>query len=245
MVRIDRGLKELHGLRGFIDRSMDLLTKAKIRHKLGTEIKDLKRSIKEVSERRDRYMVHVAAKPTDVPVENLRISAMYKRVAELIGTEDKSNELIDKLMKWDESSKKQPKKVSIVGFGGLGKTTLAKVVYDKLKKQFDCAAFVSVSLNPNLERIFIDMLCQLGNNKNVITCGTQRLINEARDFLQDKRYLIVIDDIWNTSVWKIIQCAFIDNECGSIVISTTRNLDVAENIGGVNQLQPLSLGDSS
>ena len=81
MVRIDRGLKELHGLRVFIDRSMDLLTKAKIRHKLGTEINDLKRSIKEVSERRDRYMVHVAAKPTDVPVENLRISAMYKKVA--------------------------------------------------------------------------------------------------------------------------------------------------------------------
>ena len=57
MVRIDRGSKELHGLRGFIDRSLDLLTKAKIRHELGTEIKDVQRSIKEVSERRDRYMV--------------------------------------------------------------------------------------------------------------------------------------------------------------------------------------------
>ena len=46
MVRIDREPKERHGLRGFIDRSLDLLTKARIRHQLGTKIKDLKRSIR-------------------------------------------------------------------------------------------------------------------------------------------------------------------------------------------------------
>ncbi|KAG2562623.1 hypothetical protein PVAP13_8KG271102 [Panicum virgatum] len=245
MVCIDREPKELHGLRGFIDRSLDLLTKAKIRHKLGTEIKDLRRSIKEVSERHDRYKVsHVAAKPAEVPVHNLRLSAMYKKAAELIGTEEKSNELIGRIMVGDEPSKKQLKKVSIVGFGGLGKTTLAKVVYDKLKEQFDCAAFVSVSLNPNLERIFVNMLCQLRHHKNVVTCDTEQLINEARDFLQDKRYLIVIDDIWKISVWKTIQYALVDNECGSVIISTTRNLDVANKIGGVYQLQPLSPADS-
>jgi len=58
------------------------------------------------------------------------------------------------------------------------------------------------------------------------------------------RFLIVIDDIWKTSVWKTIQYALVDNECGSIIISTTRNLDVANKIGGVCQLQPLSLADS-
>jgi len=102
MMRIDCGPKELHGFRGFIDRSPDLLTKAKIRHELGTEIKDLQRSIKEVSERRDRYMVtQVAAKPADVPVQNLRLLAMYEKAAQLIGTEEKSNELIDRLMEGD------------------------------------------------------------------------------------------------------------------------------------------------
>ncbi|RLN12919.1 hypothetical protein C2845_PM09G07290 [Panicum miliaceum] len=58
------------------------------------------------------------------------------------------------------------------------------------------------------------------------------------------RYLIVIDGIWKTSVWKTIQYALADNECGRIEISTTRNLDVAKKIGGVYQLQPLSLADS-
>jgi len=42
-------------------------------------------------------------------------------------------------------------------------------------------------------------------------------------------------------VWKTIQYALVDNECGSIIISTTRNLDITNKIGGVYQLQPLSL----
>ncbi|XP_025826709.1 putative disease resistance RPP13-like protein 3 isoform X1 [Panicum hallii] len=245
MVRIDRAPKELHGLRGFIDRSLDLLTKAKIRHKLGTQIKDLRSSIEEVSERRDRYMVTQVAKPADVPVQNLRLSAMYKKVDELIGTEEKCDEFIGRLIEEkDEPSKKQLK-TAIVGFGGLGKTTLAKVAYDKLKEQFDCAAFICVSLNPNIERIFVKMLRQLmKDDKYEATCDTAQLINDVRAFLQNKRYLIVIDDIWKASVWKIIQYALTENECGSIIISTTRNLDVAKKIGGVYHLQPLSLADS-
>jgi hypothetical protein len=56
--------------------------------------------------------------------------------------------------------------------------------------------------------------------------------------------LILIDDIWNKSVWKNIRCALIENEHGSRVITTTRILDVAKEVGGVYQLQPLSTSDS-
>jgi len=50
--------------------------------------------------------------------------------------------------------------------------------------------------------------------------------------------------IYGKLLWKTIQYALVDNECGSTIISTTRNLDVANKIGGVYQLQPLSLADS-
>ncbi|XP_048560426.1 disease resistance protein Pik-2-like [Triticum urartu] len=59
-----------------------------------------------------------------------------------------------------------------------------------------------------------------------------------------RRYFILIDDIWDKSVWKNIRCALIENECGSRVIATTRILDVAKEVGGVYHLKPLSTSDS-
>ncbi|KAL6842884.1 hypothetical protein ACP4OV_027197 [Aristida adscensionis] len=143
-------------------------------------------------------------------------------------------------MDGDESSLKQLKIVSIVGCGGLGKTTLAKVVYDKLKDKFDCGAFVYVSLYPNMLDILKNMLHQLGNYKYQAISNEAQLIGELREFLRNNRYFIVIDDIWNSSIWEILKCALINNGCGSRIIITTRILDVAKQVGGVYQMEPLS-----
>jgi len=58
------------------------------------------------------------------------------------------------------------------------------------------------------------------------------------------RYLVVIDDIWDISVWKLIKCALPDNDVGYIVITTTRNADVAENVGGAYKVKALSENNS-
>lgn len=68
-------------------------------------------------------------------------------------------------MEGDEASTKQPVVLSIVGFGGLGKTTLANLVYEKMKGQFGCGAFVYVSHNPDVVKVFKDMLYQLDGDK--------------------------------------------------------------------------------
>lgn len=70
---------------------------------------------------------------------------LYTNVTELTGIEDSRDKLINMLLEGDDWSKHLLKMVSIVGFGGFGKTTLAKAAYDKIKGQFDCGAFVLVS----------------------------------------------------------------------------------------------------
>lgn len=245
-----------HSFMGFINKSISLLTKGKIQHKISGDIKDIKNRIKEVSERRDRYKVDsvASARPTGPNVDTLRLSALYKKATELIGTDEKSNEVVKMLSEGDEASKKQLKVVSIVGMGGLGKTTLANAVYEKLKVQADmqedqklqfvCTAFLSVSLNPNMVRIFKSLLHQLDKKKyakiNEATWDEVQLIGEIRTFLANKRYLIVIDDIWDKGVWENIKYALTESEHGSRVITTTRILDVAQQAGSIYRLKPLS-----
>ncbi|TVU24779.1 hypothetical protein EJB05_27236, partial [Eragrostis curvula] len=245
MVRIDTHAPTRtnpYSFRGFFEKTTNLLTRAKIRHKIGIDIRGIKNHIKEVSERRDRYKVqNVATRPIGQTVDNLRLAALYKKTTELVGTKESTRELVQLLMV--RPKKKKLRIVSIVGFGGLGKTTLAKLAYDKLKGDFKCGAFVSLSLTPNMINVFTNMLHQLGH-KSEATWSEAQFIDELRKVLSGKRYLIVIDDIWSIFVWDTIKYALIENKLESKIIMTTRKLDVAKQANVVYPLKPLSLSDS-
>ena len=138
----------------------------------------------EVCQRRERYKISgVAAQPVSTTFDP-RLVTQYAEATELVGVEETRDELIKILMGGDEVSKVKDKIVSIVGFGGLGKTTLANAVYEKIRSQFDCSAFVSVSQNPHMEKLFQDMFYQLAKRNN----ARINVIDEIREFLQSKRY---------------------------------------------------------
>lgn len=189
------------GIKKFVDRSVGLFRKAKIRHGIANEIKDIKSRVAEVHERRLRYDVNNGvAKPTTATVVDPRLFAQYTEAKELVGIDETRDELIKVLMDVNGVPLQQGKIVSIVGFGGLGKTTLAKAVYENIRALFDCCAFVSVSQTPDIKKLFKGMLYDLGNNINEETLDESQLINLLREFLKSKRYLIVIVDIWDISV---------------------------------------------
>uniref|UniRef100_A0A0D9X0L4 NB-ARC domain-containing protein n=1 Tax=Leersia perrieri TaxID=77586 RepID=A0A0D9X0L4_9ORYZ len=250
-----------HGFKGFIKRSMNLLTTMNTRHDIAKEFEGLKIRVKEVSERRARYKLDGdAVKPNNTAVSfqksntavDHRLLALHAETASLIGVTGPRDQLI-KLMDEKVVPAHQLKVLSIVGFGGLGKTTLANEIYRKLGNQFQCRAFVSVSQKPNIGKILRTILSELGfrapMDSNFEIWGESELISALKSFLVDKRYFIVIDDLWEDSPWDIIKCALPKNKNGSRVITTTRIETVAracctDHIEYVYEMKPLNEEDS-
>ncbi|KAM0873029.1 hypothetical protein ACQ4PT_038347 [Festuca glaucescens] len=158
---------------------------------------------------------------------------------------------LKKLEAWlDKDGEQNLKVVSVVGPGGVGKTTLANELYRRLGGQFECRAFVRTSRKPDVRRLLISMLSQIRPHLTPPTWKVHSLIADIRTHLQDKRYLIVIDDIWDTQTWDIINRALPDgNLCSGILIATEVE-DVALKCCGYDSkyvftMKPLGHDDSS
>ncbi|CAO2183431.1 unnamed protein product [Urochloa humidicola] len=174
-----------------------------------------------------------------------RILDWYKGHKELVGIDGPRDGLANWLTGRDDGAPKQKLKIiSIFGEGGLGKTTLAKAVYNILAMKFVHKAFVPVGGNPDIKRVLMDILFELNKDtySNIYNekLGKRQLIDKLQNVLKKKRYLIVIDDIWDIDSWENIKHALVDDDNESRVITTSRNYDVAKNSGEVCKLEPLS-----
>ena len=119
-----------------------------------------------------------------------RLPSLYVDVKKLVGTETPAKKLIALLMRGEGGKKQQLLVVSIVGVGGLGKTSLAHLVYQRIRRQFQSQAFVSVSLEPEINKIFSSILRQVSGMEypNDEAWEQTELIAKIRQILEKNRY---------------------------------------------------------
>nr|UBY07472.1 NBS-LRR disease resistance protein [Dasypyrum villosum] len=236
------------------NKMIGLFKKGKNHHRIADAVKEIKEQLQEVAARRDRNKV-VVPNPTEPIAIDPCLRALYAEATELVGIYGKRDQELMRLLsvEGDDASKKRLKKVSIVGFGGLGKTTLARAVYEKIKGDFDCRAFVPVGQNPDMQKVLRDILIDLGNPpSDLAILDANQLIKRLHDFLENKTdpYLVIIDDIWDEKLWEGINFAFSNrNNLGSRLITTTRNFDVSKSCclladDSIYKMKPLSTDDS-
>ncbi|KAL2559040.1 Late blight resistance protein R1-A [Forsythia ovata] len=144
----------------------------------------------------------------------------------VVGFEDQAHKLIERLV----GGTTQLDVVSIVGMPGLGKTTLARKVYNdpNISRYFHVCAWCCVSQVYQKRGLLLDIL----NNVVEVTDRVHKMSDEdlAEQLykgLKGRKYLIVMDDMWNIDAWNDLRRYFPKDQNGSRVMITSRIHKVA------------------
>ncbi|XP_058114519.1 putative disease resistance protein At1g50180 isoform X2 [Magnolia sinica] len=220
------------GLMGYITRYACIFNELIARHKVVSEILRINKKIDRISKRKSTYGIEnigqgAGTSSAGQSHQDWRLTSPNVPEPDFVGFEKELETLVARLTEGEL----RRCVVSVVGMGGLGKTTLTKKLYnaDTVKKHFDTHAWICVSQEYSAR----DLLQVFVRRWRVVSDNTEERLNiaELRDkiseYLNDKRYLVVLDDIWKSEAWDALKDAFPDVNNGSRVVLTTRNEDVA------------------
>ncbi|KAG5629765.1 hypothetical protein H5410_001482 [Solanum commersonii] len=126
--------------------------------------------------------------------------------------------------------------VPIVGMGGLGKTTIAKAVYhdERVKNHFGLKAWYCVSEPYDALRITKGLLQEIDKfDSKDVENNLNQLQVKLKESLKGKKFIIVLDDVWNDNYnkWDELRNIFVQGDIGSKIIMTTRNESVTLMMG--------------
>jgi disease resistance protein RPM1 len=240
-------------LSGFLHKIGHIFKKLKPCHDISNKIQDIKISVREIIERSERYGFRFVEQGSSSSESNVtwhdpRVGSLFIEEDKVIGIESTRDELVS----WLVGGASKRSVISIVGMGGIGKTTLVKKVYENelVKGHFDCPIWITVSQSYNVQKILMSMIKQVYCENEMAPRPTDMideitLISQLRKCLQQKRYVVVFDDVWKIEFWEIVKHALPCNDRGSRIIITTRSdlvgVSCKESLfDHVHKLQPLS-----
>ncbi|XP_073108381.1 putative disease resistance protein RGA4 isoform X2 [Elaeis guineensis] len=134
----------------------------------------------------------------------------------------------------------------VVGIGGVGKTTLAQLIYnhERVVKHFELRKWVYVSDNFDVKRISKELVVYDSVYAQIWDdISLDGLLGRLRDATRNKRFLFVLDDVWDEtgSKWKELRGVLTSGAKGSMVLVTTQSPIVAEVMGTMDPVELKSL----
>lgn len=167
------------------------LSKVKSRSSFGDEIQKLKKRLGEAHQRvltiNPPPILTAGGGQHTASSSSAAVAPPCRAARSPVGIGEDVEELLSMLDEV-EGEPVQMRVVSVVGFGGLGKTTLAKAVYDdpRAKDKFRHRAWVAAGGSPEIRGILRDVLQQVRPDDAMDVDG-QRLEASLKDYLKDKR----------------------------------------------------------
>nr|XP_011470063.1 PREDICTED: putative disease resistance RPP13-like protein 1 [Fragaria vesca subsp. vesca]XP_011470064.1 PREDICTED: putative disease resistance RPP13-like protein 1 [Fragaria vesca subsp. vesca] len=218
------------------------LSKVKSNFDLNSAIKKISDRLEEITTRKKQFGLKELDRPTKKPWKMPLTTSQPD--GPVIGRDEANDKILYDLL----SKEEKYHVVGIVGTGGLGKTTLAKHVFnDAATGQFSPKGWVSVSDDFDIVRVAAAVLESV-TSAPVQVKELNSILEKLSKELAGKKFLIVLDDVWDTCSyghWTTLQASFRVGAAGSKIIVTTRDANVANMMGDRSpyNLKPMSEDD--
>ncbi|KAK9214455.1 hypothetical protein WN944_006447 [Citrus x changshan-huyou] len=219
--------------------------KLSLRHDIAVKIREINGKLDDIASQKDRFkFVENVSNNVKKPERVRAIPLIDER--EVCGRVDEKNELLSKLL--CESSEQQEglHVISLVGLGGIGKTTLAQLAYnnDEVKRNFEKVIWVCVSDTFEEIRVAIAIIEGLGVSASGLS-EFESLMKQIQEYITGKKFFLVLDDVWDGDYkkWDPFFSCLKNGHHESKILITTRDRSVALQLGSIDIIPVKELGE--
>ncbi|XP_062182309.1 disease resistance protein RPM1-like [Phragmites australis] len=218
---------------------------------IAEEVIKIEMEIKQVIELKEQWLQPCQLVPDQITeMERQRSQDSFPQLVkdeDLVGIDGNRRMLTE----WLYSDELDSTVITVSGMGGLGKSTLVTNVYEREKINFSAHAWMAVSQTYTIDALLRKLLRKVGSVEQQMSANyinkmdVYDLKEEIKRRLENKKCLIVLDDVWNQEVYFQMRDAFQNLQANRIII-TTRTNHVAALAQPTRRLdlQPLSITDA-
>lgn len=205
------------------------------RVKMSRKIKKLRERLEDIAADRRNYQFMERVMDTTKAAERSREqSHSFVRASDVIGRDHDKEKIVELLLSSGSLQDNNVSVLPIVGLGGLGKTTLVKFVYNDIRmvQNFEQRFWVCVSDDFDLKKL-LEKIITAYTGVNMSHLDLDQMQNSLQSQLKSKKFLLVLDDVWNEDPKKWIDMRDLLN-CGargSTIVVTTRIRKIAAIMG--------------
>ncbi|XBI76595.1 hypothetical protein VPH35_069812 [Triticum aestivum] len=202
-------------------------------NRIASKVKEIEKDLSHLSDAKNRW-VPIINNREDNSNYIVKRSQDLANISRSLDEEDLVgvDENREKLEQWLGADDLECSMIALLGMGGLGKTALAANVYNKEREKFQCYAWVSISQTYSREDVLRNIIKELFKDNGSVLSSTlamdiMSLEETLKKYLEQQKYLIVLDDVWTPEAFDDLSGALPHNDKGSRLIITTREGDVA------------------
>ena len=199
---------------------------------LGRKIRKVRERLNEIAALKRDF--ELKEEPIDTPSDQFAQRETHSLIGEqnIFGRDKAKNDIVKMISEAAESNSNTLSVLPLIGMGGVGKTALAKLVFNdkSTKDKFDKMLWASVSNAFDLKHI-VNIIIQSDSGESNNQLTLEALTKKLHELLRDKRYLLVLDDISNDNVnWEELINLLPSGRSGCMILITTRLTKIASEL---------------